>query len=318
MSQITQAQRHEISALIKAGHAAKEIYTQLGIKRSTYYAEIKRNANPSTGRYSASYANMCVDVRKERYGRPRKMTRETVALIEEKLRNDWSPEQIEGWCRKRGVKMVSAKWIYVHIEKDKKRGGDLWTHCRHKLKHRRRPVGARIPIRGRVSIDKRPAEACADNPGHWEMDTIVGPDNKGAILTLVERHSRFAIIARLEDGKNARALAKKAIRALLPYKELVKTITTDNGTEFAEHQTISRRLGADVYFAHPFSSWEKGAIENCNGLIRQYIPKKMPLNNITQEQLTEIQHRLNARPKKILGFETPLKIFALSLENCPS
>jgi len=145
--------------------------------------------------------------------------------------------------------------------------------------------------------------------GDWEVDTIVGPSNKGAILTMVDRKSGFLLIRKLERGKNADGMSKVMVETLLPYKADVQTITSDNGTEFARHEEISERLGADFFFAHPYSSWERGLNENTNGLIRQYIPKKHTFDNLTDLEISDIQRKINRRPRN------PVQVFYRTLQK---
>ena len=169
---------------------------------------------------------------------------------------------------------IQNETIYRIIRKDKRDGGSLYKNCRHRLKHRARPVGGkRIPIPNRISISERPVEADGRRFGDFEMDTIVGKDGHGAIVTLTERSTNMLFMRKLNKGKNAKELARTVVHLLTPFKGCVKSITTDNGTEFACHEMIAKSIGTKVYFADPYSSWQKGAIENVNGLIRQYIPK---------------------------------------------
>jgi IS30 family transposase len=151
--------------------------------------------------------------------------------------------------------------------------------------------------------------------GDWEIDTIVGENNKGAIVTLVERQTAFMMMERLEHGKNAKQLSKVVIRLLSAYLKNVHTITGDNGTEFADHQTIAKMLKTKFFFTHPYASWEKGLIENTNKLIRQYIPKQANLNNFSEQQIREIQYKLNNRPREKLKFYSPKEIFFLNLQK---
>jgi len=165
-------------------------------------------------------------------------------------------------------------------------------------------------IKDKRSIEERPSVVGERSRiGDWEVDTIVGPSNKGAILTMVDRKSGFLLLRKLKYGKNADDLSKVMIDTLMPYKSDVQTITSDNGTEFARHTEISKELGANFYFAHPYSSWERGTNENTNGLIRQYIPKKQTFDNITELEIKEIQIKINRRPRKKLGYFTPVQIF---------
>jgi IS30 family transposase len=173
-----------------------------------------------------------------------------------------------------------------------------------------------------VSIDQRPEIVdTKERFGDWEIDTIVGENNKGAIVTIVERKTAFMMtvsepcrtMEKLELGKNAENLAKQVTGMLIPYINHVHTITGDNGTEFAEHQKIAKNLKTNFFFTHPYASWEKGLVENTNKLIRQYIPKKTNFDAINQQQIKEIQYKLNTRPRKNLKFNSPKEIFFLNL-----
>ena len=302
--------------MLKEKKTQSAIAEAIGVDKSTISRELKRNS--TGGKYHYTSAQELCEIRKERLREPRKFNGEIKNRIDRKMREeDWSPEQIEGWCRRHGYAMVGKSRIYEYIRKDKEGGGDLWTHCRFKLKHRRRPVGKSTPIKNRVGIEERPAEADGTRFGDWEMDLIVGPGNKGAKLTLAERSLSFAIIRNLPHGKVPSEVSKVVVDALLPFKRCgaVKTITTDNGPEFADHEFISKRLGAKVYFADPYSSWQKGLIENTNMLIRQYIPRNDNFSKLTNEQVAEIQYKINRRPRKKLDFRIPYQEFYLSLQS---
>jgi IS30 family transposase len=171
------------------------------------------------------------------------------------------------------------------------------------MKHRRRSTGSKIPIKNRTPIDRRPDIVNVKGRfGDWEIDTIVGKNNRGAIVTLVERKSAFMMMEKLPHGKNASELAKVVARLLTAYRQHVHTITGDNGTEFADHQAIASALKAQFFFTHPYSSWEKGLIENTNKLIRQYIPQKANFDDFSERQIKKIQHKINSRPRKNLKF----------------
>ena len=186
----------------------------------------------------------------------------------------------------------------------------LYKNCRHHLKHRKRTVtGKRIPIPNRTSISERPQEADGERFGDFEMDTIVGKDGRGAIVTLTERSTNMLFMRKLDKGKNARELARTVVKMLEPYKEYIKTITTDNGTEFACHEIIAKALDTKVYFADPYASWQKGAIENQNGLIRQYIPKGTDFKEYSHQKITKIMHKINMRPREKLKFASPAQCF---------
>ena len=218
--------------------------------------------------------------------------------------------QIVGWLRKHGKKSVCVETIYAYIRADKENRGALWVHCRHQLKHRKRQVSAPyMAVQNRTMIDERPEECNGSTPGDFEMDTIVGKDGKGAIVTLVEKNTNFTMARKLPQGKNAKALAQTVILMLLPYIGKIRSITTDNGSEFAEHLLIAKRLRTKVFFAHPYSSWEKGCIEYHNKLIRQYIPKETDFDIISDQMLKEIIIKINRRPRKKLGFSSPVAEF---------
>lgn len=234
------------------------------------------------------------------------MRNEAIRLLSEE---QWSPEQISGYLAKQG-KQISHETIYGIIRKDKREGGSLYKNCRHRLKHRARPVGGkRIAIPNRVSISERPPEADGKRFGDFEMDTIVGKDGHGAIVTLTERSTNMLFMRKLNKGKNARELSQTVIRLLNPFKGHVRSITTDNGTEFACHEMIEKSIGTQVYFTDPYSSWQKGAVENINGIIRQYIPKTTSFSNISHQQITKIMQKINTRPREKLNFNTPVECF---------
>lgn len=231
------------------------------------------------------------------------------------LTEDWSPSQIAGVLRKEGIHIVKQT-IYNHVHADST--GKLRPHMPHELKYTRRCKAIRptkaTNIADRVSIHQRPAEADGTRLGDWEMDTIV--DSYGhAILTLTERSTNFILMEKLEQGRKALPTAQVVCRLLFPYRESLKTITTDNGCEFAAHLEISKKLsikGKDrvvVYFADSYASWQKGTVENANKLIRKYIPKKANFDEFSHKRIMNIQKKLNRRPREKLNFDTPINCF---------
>lgn len=309
-------QRYAISLYLKEEKKPAYIAKQLNVSKSTISRELKRNS--SKRGYSWKHAQEMCDIRKERLREPRKMCGQVKRRIEKYMREEqFSPEQIVGLCRNEGLMMVGKSSIYNYIHQDKENGGDLWKNCRFRLKHRKRPVGKYSPIKNRVGIEQRPPEADGTRFGDWELDLMSDSEGKHFKLTLVERSTLFSIIRNLPHGKVAEEVAKVVVDALLPFKRGggVKTITTDNGTEFYEHEFMTRKLGAQVYFANPYCSWEKGCIENTNMLYRQYLPRSPSFALCTDEQLLEIQHKLNRRPRKKIGFELPYRKFYLSLKS---
>lgn len=311
MSHLTKEQRYVIASLHKRGVKKKEIAEEIGVHKSTIGRELKRNAT-TKGKYNSEKAEMYAKERKERFVFTRKFTKEIEQRIRDYLvQEQWSPEQIVGWCKKQNIMMVSVERIYQFIRQDKATGGNLYHYTRHKLKHRKQPIsknGSRI--KDRISIEQRPEKVNnREEFGHFEMDLVVGKDNQGAILTLTERVSRFLMCPYLPHGKIAKKVAETVNDMLLPYKNYVHSITTDNGLEFAEHKLITEKLNAIVYFTHPYSSWEKGQIEYSNKLLRQYIPKKQIINKDNTHNLRVIQVKINNRPRKKLEFQKPVSIF---------
>ena len=311
MKHLTKGQRYVIQTLHRRGISQKEIADELGVHKSTISREIKRNST-KTGKYNADTADMYASERKERFAHNRKFTPFVKATIDKYIREEqWSPEQIVGYCQQHNIEMVSVERIYQYIREDKADGGDLYKHLRHKLKHRKRPVGnSKVRIKNRISIDMRPEKANnREEFGHFEMDLVIGKDNKGAILTITERKTKQFFCRFLPHGKKANEVSKAVIQELLPFKKHVLSITTDNGSEFADHKTIAEKLNTTVYFAHPYASWEKGQIEYCNKLLRQYIPKNVIINETNTLNLNQIQMKINRRPRKNLGFQKPFELF---------
>ncbi len=311
MKHLKLEQRYAIKAYLQSGKTKVFIANELGVSERTVRRELNRNST-KTGTYNPDFAQELADERKERFRVNRKFDDNMKRYINEKLKQEqWSPEQIKGVCDQENRPMVSVERIYQHIRQDKASGGELYKQLRHRLKHRKRMAGAKTErIKDRLSIDERPAEVNdRERFGDWEMDLIIGKNNKTAIVTLVERQTGFFMMEKLPQGKNAKSVAKTVIKMLLPYKEKAQSITTDNGSEFADHKTITAKLGAKIYFAHPYCSWEKGLIEYTNKLIRQYIPKKESLDKYNDMEIKQIQYKINRRPRKNLNFETPKNLF---------
>jgi IS30 family transposase len=301
--------------MYKQNCSQKMIAEAIGKDKSVISRELRRNAN-NKGQYFFEYAQDLATLRKERMKRRRKLHPLLKQKIIDLILQDWSPQQIVGRLKHEKKESVSHETIYKIIRKDKANGGTLYKHTRHKLKHRKRPVNNIIPIKNRISIDERPKIVdTKERFGDWEIDTIVGENNKGAIVTIVERKTAFMMMEKLEHGKNARELTKVVTRMLTGYMNHVHSITSDNRTEFADHQKIAKQLKTQFFFTHPYSAWQKGLIENTNKLIRQYIPKKTNFNLLTQQQIKEIQYKINNRPRQNLKFYSPKEMFFLSLQN---
>jgi transposase, IS30 family len=304
-TQLTQEQRYQIHALLKMEHSRTEIAETLGVHRSTISRELQRNRGKRGYRPKQAH-QFALQRRKKVRAR---ITADIWAMVEEKLRQDWSPEQIAGRFKEEGI-AISHEHIYQYIYADKRVGGDLWKHLRCQKKRRKR-VGdydRRGKIPNRKSIEERP-EVVEQRTrlGDWEVDLMLGKDHQGVLVTLTERKSRFTLLRRVAN-KQAQ-LVSQAIVELLQWVSTLESITADNGKEFAAHQHISQTLSVDFYFAHPYSSWERGTNENTNGLIRQYLPKNRSLKNVSFQEETLIMDRLNLRPRKCLDFRTPFEVF---------
>lgn len=308
--QLTSEQRYTISVLLSKGLKKKEIAEAIGVSNSTITRELQRNSC-KRGVYKWEIAQKQAEKRSKRTPGNRAISKAIWSSVKHYLVDEqWSPEQISGYLAKDDIK-ISHETIYAWIREDKRNRGTLYKHLRHRLKHRKKYVGAgRSCIINRKSIHERPAEADGKRFGDLEMDTIVGPNNQQAIVTLVDRNTNMLFMKKLKYGKDAKNLALTVIEMLKPIKKKLKTITTDNGKEFSAHEIISEALGVDVFFTDPYSSWQKGAIENANGLIRQYIPKKVSFNDYDDKDIKDIEEKINRRPRKKLGFETPIERFS--------
>jgi len=305
------AQRSVISALKASGMKQKKIAVYAECSPSTVSRELARNKT-KTGKYSPKVAQEISEERKERFRKERKFTKEMKVLVIKYISEEqWSVEQIVGYCRKNGIPIVGKTTIYKFIHQDKENGGDLYKHTRHQLKHRSRALyTCKKKVEDKKSIEERPEVVSQKTEfGHWEIDLIVGAGNKGAILTLVEMTTKMLFMRKLKEGKKAKSLADELIDMTLPYKNYIKTITADNGKEFAKHEEIAQKLEIKFYFCKPYHSWERGANENTNGLIRQYIPKGKDFSEVTNKQIKWIENKLNNRPRKRLGYLTPNEKF---------
>ena len=318
MKHITLEQRYTICVMKENGFNQKEIAETIGKDKSVVSRELKRNCDKRSKKYEADLAQRKYQQRQKEKPKHIYFTEEVKQLVNEYLNKDYSPEQIAGRLKKEGKNCVSPERIYQYIWSDKKKGGILYKHLRHngrKYRKRGNSKDTRGIIKDRIDIDKRPA--IVDEKiriGDLEIDTVIGKNHKGALLTINDRVSSNVWIAKL-DGKNAEELAQKTIEILNPLNDFVHTITADNGKEFAEHKKISEALNLDFYFAKPYHSWERGANENTNGLIRQYFTKGSSFENITIYDVQNVQNVLNNRPRKKLNYLTPNEFLSIHLFN---
>ena len=314
-TQLTQGQRYQIYALLKTEHSQIEIAAAIGVNKSTISRELQRNRGKRG--YRPQQAHRLAQERRSKAIRNRIPT-ETWARIEDKLRQDWSPEQVSGWLKKNTDTTVSHEWIYQHIYSDKRAGGKLYKHLRCQKKRRKRlgDYDRRGKIPNQVSIEERPEIVeKRERVGDWEADTIIGGGQQGAIVTLVDRKSRFTLLQPVAR-RTAAAVEEAILDLLRPYPTARHTITFDNGKEFTNHQTLAQNLQTAVFFAHPYASWERGTNENTNGLIRQYFPKGSDFSSITDDQIYFVKERLNTRPRKCLDFQVPKMLFSQTSPGC--
>lgn len=312
MGHLTRAQRYTISVLVQAKQTQSAIAKAIGKSKSVISRELKRNRDPVSGHYTYEIAQEQYEQRQKQKPKKKWFTPEVQRYVDGGLAKDYSPEQIAGRAKLEAVTCVSPERIYQYIWADKKNGGTLFQHLRRKgRKYRKRGAlkDKRGIIRNRVCIEERPSIVDEKKRfGDLEIDTVIGKNHKGALLTINDRATGLVWIELL-SGKEAKPLTEATIRVLNPIKSLLKTITADNGKEFAEHEAIAKALDVNLYFAHPYHSWERGANENTNGLIRQYIPKGSSFKNIDNKEVKRIQDKLNNRPRKKLGFLSPYEYF---------
>jgi len=312
--QLTEEDRIEIYAMKQAGNRQNIIAAALGVHPSTISRELARNTGLRG--YRPKQAQQGALHRRFTARKAVKMTPETINYIESKLREEHSPEQIAermkldpGWHGP----TVSHERIYQYVWQDKARNGMLYKHLRiggtKQRRKRRNSRDMRGTIKNRVGIQERPKIVERKiRIGDWEGDTVVGKNHQGALVTLVDRKSKLTLIGKV-DRYTAAAVEKTIISLmeLLPRRNY--TLTVDNGKEFASHESVADALQIEVYFADPYSAWQRGLNENTNGLIRQYVPKGSDVRTLTDEQVQHIMNRLNNRPRKTLGYLTPNEVF---------
>jgi len=308
--QLTIEERYQIKAYLKTGMSPKGISIELGRHPSTITREIKRNTGKKG--YRPKQADEFALKRRTTALKTIKMTQKVKENIEKLIRQELSPEQVCIYLEEHRKVKLHHDTIYCFVAEDKAKGGDLYTFMRHLHKTHRKRYGSyqkRGRIKNATSIEERSdVIENKERIGDFEGDLIIGKHHKSAIYTLVERQTLYTIIIKL-TGKNASDLADKIIPVLKPIKDRIHSITYDNGLEFAEHERVSKRLNLETYFAHPYSSWERGINENTNGLIRQYFPKGTDFNDVSEEEIQHVMDRLNSRPRKTRGGKQPIELF---------
>lgn len=325
-TQLTIEQRYQIADHLSAGKNRSDIAQLIGVHKSTISRELRRNRGARCYRYEQAHRMATVRA-SHRAGRS--VNEATHKWVRERLREEWSPQQISGRLHRMqetsdelltsDIQPVSHEWIYLLVYADKRIGGTLHRHLRSQKKRRKRyrsgrSLRGRIP--GRVCISQRPASVeKRERLGDWEGDTIIGRGHRQAIVSLVERRSRYTLLEKV-TRKTASQVMEAMVRQLWPVADKVHTITLDNGLEFASHEVVALALKAQTYFAHPYSSWERGTNENTNGLVRQYCPKKSDFTQVKPQDVQAIADKLNHRPRKILGYRTPHEVFFEKKESC--
>jgi IS30 family transposase len=310
--QITCEERYRISALRREGAYPAAIARRVGRHRSTISRELQRNCSPWDGSYRPSKAQEQANGRRSRSRRNRQFEASQWRLVESRLREDWSPEQVSGKLRKSGELAISHETIYRYVWDDRARGGDLYRHLRCARKQRRKRYG-RYDSRGRLAgkrhVSERPAAVERRQAlGHWEIDTVMGTGNDHCIVTLVERATGYVLIGKLA-ARTMEDAAQRTIELVRKHPAKFQTITADNGTEFHSYKDVERATGVQFFFATPHHSWERGTNENTNGLIRQYLPKRTSMARVTQRDCNAIATKLNARPRKRYDYQTPEERF---------
>ncbi len=309
--QLTSGQRYQIYGLKQAGLDQTQIAQKVGVDKSTISRELRRNKGQRGWR--PKQAQTLRDERKQASLNGKQFSSGEWAEVERLIREDLSPEQAADRLALEGRLQISHEAIYRHIYAGKRDGSDVCQHLRGQKPYRKRYASGqerRGVIRNRVSIDERPEIVDQKTRiGDWEGDTVIGKNHKGGLVTLAERKSRYVLAGHIRS-KHAEGVTAVVTRLLMPHKDNCHTITLDNGKEFAGHESIAAELQASVYFAHPYSSWERGLNENSNGIIRQYFPKGMDLTNVTEEQVQLAVERLNHRPRKVLGGDRRMKYYS--------
>lgn len=318
MGHLTKEQRYDIESYLRDEFSQNKIAELLGKSPSIISREISRNCDIRNGKYRADLAQRKTEERHKNKHKKIRFTASIQAHIDTHLGLKYSPEQIAGDAAKKGIPCVSTERIYQYIWSDKKQGGKLYKELRSKgKKYRKRgsKKDNRGQIVGKVSISERPIVVEEKTRiGDLEIDLIIGKDHKGALLTINDRANGMLKMRKIE-AKESVLVEAAAIEMLQDWKGFLKTITSDNGKEFARHKNIAIALEIDYYFARPYHSWERGANENLNGLVRQYFPKGTSFEDITEQQVKDVQVALNNRPRKRFEFQSPQEIFNQQINN---
>lgn len=311
---LTADERYQMDDLLREGFSQDKVAAAIGRSKSTISRELSRNKGERGWRPRQAQQKAEERLTKRGAGNVKRVSTAAWEFAKEHLQKEqWSPDQIAGYLKVEGLETISHEAIYQRVLADKKDGGSLYKNLRCKKKRKKRYGSARSArgkIPGRIDIDQRPAIVDERRRiGDWEGDTIIGSHKGGAVIaSMVERKSRLTVLSKARN-KTTTEVIESINRRMLPIAAFVLTITLDNGREFSMHEMLSLMLGAKVFFAKPYHSWERGLNENTNGLVRQYFPKKTSFDRITESELMRVEKKLNSRPRKCLGYKTPIEVF---------
>ena len=307
---LTQEERYHIYESQAIGKSLRQIAKELKRAPSTISRETKLNKGKQG--YRPIQAHKFAYEKSQRRANGHRINPDVWAAAKLCLKEKWSPQQIVGRFKALKIGKISHESIYQRILQDKKLGGSIYMNLRCQKKRRKRYGSGRDrrgQIIGRVSIKERPEIVDKKTRlGDWEGDTVIGAAHKQAIVSVVERCTQYVLLKKVER-KTAEAVKDSLIELMEPYENAIHTLTLDNGKEFAGHEAVTQKLGTAVYFADPYSSWQRGLNEQVNGLVRQYFPKKKKFSKITQEEVFYVAYKLNHRPRKLLGYRTPQEAF---------
>jgi len=318
MQHITKEQRYVISTMLAQGYSKKSIAICIGKNKSSIYREINRNQDKRNGDYRDNLAEKKCRERHRVKEKKIKFTSLIKEKVEELLKEDYSPEQVVGYCKKLGLNCVSHEKIYQHIWEDKKQKGSLHSHLRRqgrRYRKRGNKKDTRGIIVGRIGIEKRPEIVeKRERFGDLECDLIIGKNHNQAIVTINDRASGMLKMKKVasKEAKVVTLAINELLEQWIPY---LHTVTADNGKEFAGHKEVAEFLNVDYYFARPYHSWERGSNENLNGLIRQYFEKGSDFSILTDQKIKEVELKLNSRPRKRFNYENPIFVMEKLLFN---
>ena len=308
---LSQGERYQIQCYERGGFSVRAIAEELGRCPSTISRELRRNATTDGG-YTGKQAHRQSVIRRRAASAQPRIESACWTTVEARLRDDWSPDQIAG----NGDIAISHERIYQHIATDRQHGGTLWKHLRCRKRRRRHRCGTprqRQRFGGRRIHERPPSVDARLRVGDWEGDTIVGK-GLARLVTLVDRKSGLARVRKVANGEADTGM-RAVLSALYPLRARVHTLTWDNGSEFAKHELIDIALKAKSYFAMPYSSWQRGCNENFNGLVRQYVPKGSDIDALSDQQVQDMEDKINQRPRKRLGYKTPQYVFDRSFKR---